>query len=160
MRRMSSTIHAPLAGAQPFGTRLAAALRAASLDRALADGADPAGSRALTMRAARLTSKRQRLRLAEGIERLSVSPTPGRSPIIGGDPDAMRANRGRLSELAGLLRADTPLRAGGVASLRLLLADPCSPAHVGDAAAVTEALGVARHSMEGGRHVPAVASRA
>ena len=49
-------------------TRARARLRRSSLDRALAQGADPCPSPALAHRAARLTSERSRQRLATWIE--------------------------------------------------------------------------------------------
>ncbi|HTQ69265.1 MAG TPA: hypothetical protein VMI13_11300 [Solirubrobacteraceae bacterium] len=141
---------APLkVGVGALGSRLLGPVRADSLDRAAVEGADPSHSLFLAGRAARLTSMRHRLRLAEGVERLAASGSSRCRSVVGGNAAALSANRDRLAELAALLRDGTPVYAAGVARLRLLLTDPCSPAHAGDAAALTAALDVARRAMAG-----------
>jgi hypothetical protein len=136
-------------GAPGLPTRLLAAVRANALDRAVGDGEDPARSRPLARRAAHLTSPRHRVRLAEGVERLARSASSRSRSVVGGEPRALSANRDRLAELAALLRDGAPVDAAGVARLRLLLTDPCSPAHAGDAAALAGALDGARRAMVG-----------
>jgi hypothetical protein len=125
------------AGALPgrlFGpgrrTRLAARLWAGTLDRALADGADPADCPRLAARAAQLTSRDARVRMADTVERFVLAaelPSWGRvSPARGG----VRANRARLLELAARLRDDAPVYARGMAELKLILRDGTGPAYL------------------------------
>ena len=137
------------AGVAVSGARLVSALRADSLDRALAAGRDPTCSYALTLRAARLTSMRRRSQLAAGIDRLATSGAVPRRSVVAGPAAAVSANRDRLVGLAALLRCGGPLYAAGVARLRLLLTDPASPAHVGDAAALAGALDAAGRALAG-----------
>lgn len=136
-------------GAPGLPTRLLAAVRANALDRAVVDGEDPARSRPLALRVAQLTSLRHRSRLAEGVERLVGSASSPSRSVVGGDARALRANRDRLTELAELLRDGAPVYAAGVARLRLLLTDPSSPAHAGDAVALSGALEGTRRAMSG-----------
>ncbi len=77
---------------------------------------------------------RRRSQLAAGIDRLATSGAVPRRSVVAGPAAAVSANRDRLMGLAALLRGGAPLYAAGVARLRLLLTDPASPAHVGDAA--------------------------
>lgn len=111
-------------------TRVAARLRAAGLDRALADGADPADCPRLAARAAQLTCRTARVRLADTVERFVLAaelPSWGRvSPARGG----VRANRAQLLELGARLRDDAPVYARGMAELRLMLRDGTGPAYV------------------------------
>jgi hypothetical protein len=112
------------------GTRLAARLRAHSLDRELADGADPADCPRLAARAAQLTCRDARVRLADTVERfvLAAELTSRRrvSPARGG----VRANRAQLLELAARLRDDAPVYARGMAELKLMLRDGTGPAYL------------------------------
>ncbi len=158
MRRITAPpTFAPVrAGVAVSGARLVSALRADSLDRALVAGRDPTSSHALTLRAARLTSMRRRSQLAAGIDRLATSgAVPGRS-VVAGPVAAVSANRDRLMGLAALLRGGAPLYAAGVARLRLLLTDPASPAHVGDATALAGALDAAGRALAGHPTAPRV----
>ena len=151
MRRVSApqTLRPLRVGAFRPGALLLSALRADSLDRALVAGHDPACSSALTLRAARLTSRRRRSQLAAGIDRLAAPAMARRRSVLAGPVAAVSANRDRLCSLAALLRGGTPLYAAGVARLRLLLTDPTSPAHVGDAAALAGALDAAGRALAG-----------
>jgi hypothetical protein len=111
-------------------TRVAARLRGAALDRALADGADPADCPRLAARAAQLTCRDARARLADTVERFVVAaelPSWGRvSPARGG----VRANRAQFVELAARLRSDAPVYARGMAELKLMLRDGTGPAYL------------------------------
>jgi hypothetical protein len=114
-----------------LGTRLTARLWAASLDRELADGADPADCPQLAARAAHLTARETRIRLAGTVERFVIAaelPTArGRiRPSRGG----VRANRTQMLELAARLRDDAPVYARGVAECKLMLSDGAGPAYV------------------------------
>jgi hypothetical protein len=114
-----------------LGTRLAARVWAASLDRELAEGADPAECPQLAARAAYLTCRDTRARLAATVECFVTAaelPT-GRArvrPARGG----VRANRTALLELAARLRDDAPVYARGVAECKLMLTDGAGPAYV------------------------------
>jgi hypothetical protein len=121
----------------------------APLDRALIDGADPAGSPRLAARAAVLGSRRSRTELAEGLERLvSQAQAPHRRWWALEAPDAVLANSSELHSLASLLHSDTPLYVRGVASLRELLADGRGPAYRGGGTALARALSDARAGMQ------------
>jgi hypothetical protein len=111
-------------------TRVVARLRGHSLDRALADGADPADCPLLAARAAQLTCRDARRWLADTVERFVLAaelPSRGRvSPARGG----VRANRAQFLELAARLRDDAPLYARGMAELKLMLRDGTGPAYL------------------------------
>jgi hypothetical protein len=113
-----------------LGARLASRLRADSLDRALADGADPTHAVRLAARAAHLTCPKTRARLAVTVERFvqAADLAPRRSqvrPSRGG----VDANRRELLELATALRDSAPVYARGVAELKLMLRDGTGPAY-------------------------------
>jgi hypothetical protein len=100
---------------------LTVALRRGALDRALAAGADPGSTPALTTRALQLSAGRSRSALAAALVRMVDSPPAGllRSRA------AVRANRDRMVELAQLLHSSQPLYVTGLAEIRLLLSDGC-----------------------------------
>ena len=107
-------------------TRVRARLRGSSLDRALAQGADPCRSPALAHRAARLTSERSRQRLATWIEAiLARASRPARPPSLAVEPDRSEvwASAAHLAQVQELLRSSTPVYARGVAILEALLRD-------------------------------------
>jgi hypothetical protein len=111
-------------------SRLLARVNRLELDRALVDGADPAGSPVLAARAAQLAGRSNRERLAVALERvaLTVDELPGRVrtlPLRG----AVRANRAELLELATILRDGGVLYAGGIAAAELVLIDGTGPAY-------------------------------
>jgi hypothetical protein len=131
-------------------TRLAAQVRGGALDRALIGGADPAASRQLATRVARLTSTRKRMATAADLERLlrvAQSPAsrwgvlPRRGPVLAAG-DELRA-------LVALLRGSTPLSARGIAMLGQLLADGTGPLYAGQDD-LGRRLGEVRRAMEGG----------
>ena len=110
--------------------RIAARLRRRTLDRALANGADPAASPLIAARAAQLASASIRARIADGLERLALSADRPRSRArILPSRAATLGNRSELLELAGLLRRDRPLYAPGVAMLEVILTDGAGPAY-------------------------------
>lgn len=111
--------------------RLLALVRRRALDRRLMDGADPSSSGQLAARAATLTNRATRTRIAEGLERLLSLTTeaPPRRWYVPPAARAVRANEAELSELVGLLRGSRPLYARGVAMLSDLLVDGTGPAY-------------------------------
>ncbi|HMD56609.1 MAG TPA: hypothetical protein VKG82_03970 [Solirubrobacteraceae bacterium] len=130
--------------------RLLARVRARSLDRALIDGADPAGSGLLAARVAILSSPCTRRALAEGIERLVAGAQgPQRRWWALGARKAVLANSSDLHALASLLYSSNPVYARGLAILNELLCDGSSPAHHGGAAALARALSDVRSGLRG-----------
>jgi len=110
--------------------RLGARLRSRSLDRALIDGANPAAAPQLAARAAMLTKRSTRARVADGLERLSrvERERRGRWQVL---PyrEAVHANASELFALAAVLRGPSPVYARGVAMLARLLTDGTGPAY-------------------------------
>jgi hypothetical protein len=99
----------------------AVVLRAPRLDRALADGADPASEPVLGARARRLTSWRTRRRVARALEEVERGPgVPVRRDQVG---DA----RDLLFELATALRSRERVSARGVLLARRIVTDGCGP---------------------------------
>jgi len=132
-------------------TRLTARVRAVACDRALAAGADPGGSPQLAARAAHLTGRSTRARIAEGLDRiLAFAQGPPRrfSAVSGRGP--IPANAARLRELASLLRCDTVVYAQGVAMLRLLVTDGCGPAYRGTVVGLAHELDKAHSAATAG----------
>ncbi len=131
--------------------RTAAHLLRGKLDEDLIEGADPTGSRLLAARAAQLSSRCTRSRIADGLERLALSADgpPSRVRVL---PQrvAARANRSRLLELAGLLRRDGPVYARGVAMLEVIVTDGTGPAYTDRrGSALAGRLDVARATLTG-----------
>jgi hypothetical protein len=112
------------------GAKLAARLRAHSLDQALMNGADPATTALLAAHAARLTSPSMRASVAGCLERLARAEDEVRSHArVLPFKAAVRANTHTLSELAATLRGPRPVYARGVAMLRRLVRDGTGPAY-------------------------------
>ncbi len=113
-----------------LGARMVARWRRASLDRALAQGEDPAASAALAARTTQLSAPASRARIAAGLERMALDAEARRPPFaVAPSRPAVRANRTELIELAAWLRRDRPLYARGIAMLRLVLIDGTGPAY-------------------------------
>jgi hypothetical protein len=120
-------------------TRVAARLRFAALDQALAKGVPPESRPALALRSERLVARPMRRRLARAL-RYHVEATrrpraswraPGPAappPLRGGGPHVAGA-AGGLLELADLLEGLTPVEVRGVALVSVLLTDADSPLH-------------------------------
>jgi len=110
--------------------RLQARWRAFALDQALADGASPDSSAALSLRAERLISESTRAELARSIRSVVAE---ARVPGHAGDPHiracsrAVRCVADQLDGLADRLLAPAPVDACGVARLDLLLRDGAGP---------------------------------
>jgi hypothetical protein len=130
--------------------RVAARLRAGTLDRRLTAGSDPAASRQLAARAAILTSRRSRESLADGVERV-LELARGRQGRMQAQPrrDATLASASTLRRLATLLRGSSPVYARGVASTALLLTDGTGPLYTGDPVALERRLDEADRTIDG-----------
>lgn len=113
-----------------WSARLAARVNGHALDRALIEGADPAGSEQLAARAARLTSASMRREVARGLDRLALDEreAPGRWRVR---PFRVAAavNARELHALAALLREPGPVYARGIAMLSRLLTEGAGPAY-------------------------------
>lgn len=113
-----------------LATRLRARTRRMELDRALAEGADPASSPLLAARAAQLVGRANRYRLAAALEHLALTAeAPLRLWRAAPRRDAVAANRRELMELASTLRRGGLLYARGIAILELVLIDGSGPAY-------------------------------
>jgi hypothetical protein len=125
----------PLARRPGLGpTRALVLLRQTALDRDLAAGVDPESSAQLALRAAQLTSARNRRRLADGIEALLAR---AQRPATSGSAIRPRANvlrsKAVFVALQGRLRSEERLAPQGIALLKQLLTDVASPLYaVGD----------------------------
>jgi hypothetical protein len=102
-------------------------LRAPRLDRALADGADPASEPGLDARARRLTSWRTRRRIAKALEELE------RGPGLPVRHDQVNEARDLLAELAAALRSRERVSARGVLLARRIVTDGCGPLYAPNA---------------------------
>jgi hypothetical protein len=131
-----------------------------SLDGRLAAGEDPTVSPLLAARAARLTRRRHRDRLAASLYGLVLAAgqaprisriSPARAAVIG-NADALR-------ELASRLQAPAPVYAGGVGHLERLLSDATGPAYSGGPAELAAELRLAESELDGASPVPADAQR-
>ena len=113
-------------------TSLTPALRARfaalPLDRALAAGADPARSAALTRRAALLSSRHARRRTAGGLHGVLSAPARGSglSAAMACDAAAVDIARPALEQLERAIRERDLVRPQGLALAHLLLSDPDS----------------------------------
>ncbi len=110
--------------------RLAMRMRAWELDTAIANGANPDSTAALSLRANRLIGRPARRRLSRSIRRLAQQSRLPPRPIHESAPICWRQVvrlRPLLEELAVRLAGPGPVDARGVAQLRLLLIDGSSP---------------------------------
>jgi hypothetical protein len=109
--------------------RMRVALRRRRLDAALADGADPAVSRELSVRAAQLTGRAEREALADSLDTIITEadrpgpPNLARVPVV---RDEVIGARARLIDLELRLR-EGRCRAQGVVLVRRLLSDGTGP---------------------------------
>jgi hypothetical protein len=130
--------------------RLLAHARPGSLDKALIEGCDPAGSPQLAARAATLTDRRSRRAIADGLERLlrSAEGHPRPTGVLRGGGHVL-ANGPVLRELASALRGSAPLYARGIALVNQLLTDGAGPAYQGDSRRLARRLDEARAAIGG-----------
>jgi hypothetical protein len=118
-----------------LGNVVRAGLRGWRLDAALAGGADPCESPTLAYRAARLTSRRSRERLAasvDGVLAAAARPSPGLSSAVRPCREEVVSAASLLIELRKLLRSTAPVYCRGVAMIRGLLHDGGSPLYSPD----------------------------
>jgi hypothetical protein len=109
-----------------FLPRAWARLRSWRLDRALISGADPRSSPLLAARAAQLTSRRNRERLAARVEG-ALEVSPGISAAIQPPRVELEAARSLLTQVGAILRSDGPIYCQGIARLRILLSEGGGP---------------------------------
>ncbi len=109
--------------------RLAARLRAGTLDAALVAGASPESSVPLALHAEHLCAYSQRRLLASSLRRLvALSEAPAtRRRSMPVNRVAVQRACGELESLADRLAADGPVDVRGVAKLRALLSDGTGP---------------------------------
>src|SRR5690349_1277680 len=116
--------------ASSWKARLRARLSHWELDALIAAGIDPASDPALALRAARLTSRGHRRRLASSIERLARESRGAQSPALSSAVplvvEQVREARDSLFWIAAVLRGPEPVAARGVARLQRLLTDAAS----------------------------------
>lgn len=112
-----------------LATRAAARIRSHVLDRQLADGADPADRPQRAVRAAELSRRSSRDRVADEIEQLLRFGDEPHRLQVGPHPAAAHVNREALRQLAELLRSDAPLDVRGLARLQLSLTDGTGPVY-------------------------------
>jgi hypothetical protein len=133
-----------------LAARLVARVRWSSLDRQLVAGADPTGSPQLAARAAALASPRERMKLADGLERVvDAAHGPQRRWWAVSRHAPVRANAAQLRALAYLLRSSRPLYARGTAIVNQLLTDGCGPLYTASPEGLAWALYEALESMLG-----------
>lgn len=113
-----------------LGARLHARLRSRTLDRRLARGVGPDRGAALAARAAYLTSRCTRERIADDVERFVAYAERAPSRVtVAPARAAVTANRDELRCLAATLRGPSPVYARGIAELVVLLGDGTGPAY-------------------------------
>jgi hypothetical protein len=113
-----------------FRLALIAGWRAGELDRQLAVGAGSAANELLAIRAERLTSRRLRERVADGLTRAvrdAERAALGVSAAVRPDRREVNAALTVLATLDRRLRGGEPVSAQGVALLESLLTDGTSP---------------------------------
>jgi hypothetical protein len=109
--------------------RLFALRHRGELDRQLGAGVNPQTSAALALRAARITGRRSRTRLANGLAGALSSAqhaTPGLTAAVRPQAPELIAASNVLASLDRRLRDPEPLNPQGVALLRELLTDAAS----------------------------------
>jgi hypothetical protein len=107
--------------------RFADVLQVPRLDRALAEGADPASEPSLRQRALRLTSWRTRRRIAKALEEVECGAgLPVRH-------DQVLEAHDLLSELTTALRSRERVSARGVLLARRIVTDGCGPLYAPNA---------------------------
>lgn len=120
----------PRRGPAEVVRRLRVCLRAADLDRQLAEGTQPWRSAELELRAAQLTSAKSRSRFARELEAIvarAESEVYDRSVCIPLSRSAILTAREDLLELAAALRSPESCRPHAAGVVSFLLHDGCSP---------------------------------
>ncbi len=113
-----------------LSARLQSLLRRSSLDRAIAAGADPRRSAALTERAARLVGARNRDQLRRALVAVrEAAESPG-GPLSSAVPPNRRElamAEDEMTIIDEMLCSDRPIAPRGAALLRIMLTDPAGP---------------------------------
>jgi hypothetical protein len=116
-----------------LGVRIRALVHRGRLDGMLADGADPASSAELALRASRLTRRGYRRALADSFDE-AVSIAEGRELRLSAVPPLarreVRAARAALLELSRALRSERHVSPAGVALAQRLLTDGSGPLYL------------------------------
>lgn len=110
--------------------RLLVRMRGYSLDRALAEGADPDCDPSYSLRAAALITPRDRRSLARQVRatiRTAELPAPRFSAVVPVRRREILRERDLLEEIADLLEGSEPVEPRGVAHVAMLLHDGTSP---------------------------------
>jgi hypothetical protein len=110
--------------------RLIATWRSTELDRQLAAGVDPQTSNLLALRARKLTGRRSRKRVADGLVRVyrrAQNTTPGFTAAVRPNVGELLAAQTVLAAIDRRLRSSAPVKFEGVAMLHALLTDAASP---------------------------------
>jgi hypothetical protein len=134
--------------------RLWVRLKAASLDRALAEGAKPSESVELSLRAGQLVGERQRKQVARSIQRLLDLAGQDRRIFVGitrlpVDRERIEANRSQLERIAETLLGPRSVSPRGVAMARRLFTDFRGPIYTGGRnSRLPEALSATRSALE------------
>jgi hypothetical protein len=112
-----------------IGYELAASLQSQKLDLALAAGRPPESSRALALRARRLTSRHRRLTMAKALRRIVRDAKTGPSGSLMRISLSARAADAAdvLTGLADALTRPSPVSASGAAQAWILLTDGTGP---------------------------------
>lgn len=113
-----------------LGARLRARLFAGRLDREVEAGIVPLAGSSLAVHTARLTSVDEREALARTLRQALVDPQldrPGFSPRVPVHPERLAGCRRVIDDITLLLHAPRPVRARGMARLRMLLSDGTGP---------------------------------
>ena len=136
-----------------LAVRIRTRLRRGRLDRQLAQGADPAASAELELRATQLRSAAERARIANALvetlgdahrnEPVTVRPRPQRA--------AVRDAADEILALALRLREDRPVDPRGVAMAARLVDNRTSPMHRHDVGDLHDAIGSALSALDATR---------
>jgi hypothetical protein len=130
-------------------------LRAASLDRLLAAGAEPEQSPLLARRAQQLTGERMRGGLAAALESVreeARSPRPGRSAVIRPRGRNLSSVDAQLRQLIERLCDGEEVSPRGVVLVKQLLSDGASPLYIESPdGALADELTVVCQALDGSR---------
>jgi hypothetical protein len=125
----------------PWSARLLARLCAARYDRQIEDGVNPAPGSPLAVHAARLVSPREREDLAHALRLVTHDADGGhftvRAPV---QADAVHRGEGVIDAVCERLADPFPVRARGMARLRILLSDGRGPLYRSGRGTLTAAM--------------------